>query len=314
MTQQDFGNLASPLSGTNFFDNKLEPWRDSLHSSHSGTSRPSYAAAGMLWMDTSATPWRLKMFDGTDDIVAGSFNISTNVFTPAGIILNNITATTAPTVNEDSGDGYSAGSLWVNLTTDLAYICVDAGVGAASWRQLVDTTTSQALSGKSFASITVTGGSITGITDLAVADGGTGSSTASGARANLGAAASGANTDITSLAGCALDGDCTIQGYRPSVTYTANTVAGLTDGGKCVLMNVASANTYTLPSNVTAAIPVGTEIDLIQVGAGQTTIVAGSGATASSAQAYLKVAYRYGGVTMKKTSTNGWIVMGGLAA
>ena len=36
-------------------------------------------------------------------------------------------------------------------------------------------------------------------TDIAVADGGTGASTASAARTNLGAAASGANTDITSL-------------------------------------------------------------------------------------------------------------------
>ena len=47
--------------------------------------------------------------------------------------------------------------------------------------------------------VTVTGGSITGITDLAVADGGTGASTAADARANLSAAASGANTDITSV-------------------------------------------------------------------------------------------------------------------
>ncbi len=34
-------------------------------------------------------------------------------------------------------------------------------------------------------SVNITGGSITGITDLAIADGGTGSSTASGARTNL---------------------------------------------------------------------------------------------------------------------------------
>jgi hypothetical protein len=50
-------------------------------------------------------------------------------------------------------------------------------------------------------SVSITGGSIAGITDLAVADGGTGASTAANARTNLGAAASGANSDITSITG-----------------------------------------------------------------------------------------------------------------
>jgi hypothetical protein len=72
-------------------------------------------------------------------------------------------------------------------------------------------------------SVTIVGGTITGITDLAVADGGTGASTASGARTNLGAAASGANSDITSITG--LTTPLTVaQGGIGVGTLTANNV------------------------------------------------------------------------------------------
>jgi len=44
-------------------------------------------------------------------------------------------ATSAPTANDDSDDGYSVGSHWEDVTNDKAYICLDASVGAAVWTE-----------------------------------------------------------------------------------------------------------------------------------------------------------------------------------
>lgn len=99
------------------------------------------------------------------------------------------------------------------------------------------------------ASAAITGGSITGITDLAVADGGTGSSTASGARTNLGAAASGANSDITSLTGLttALS---VAQGGTGSTSLTANNVI-LGNGTSAVQTVAPGSSGNVLTSNGT---------------------------------------------------------------
>lgn len=54
-------------------------------------------------------------------------------FLPVDIPLNKFDATVAPTVNDDSGDGYAIGSLWIDTVANEAYRCVDATVGAAIW-------------------------------------------------------------------------------------------------------------------------------------------------------------------------------------
>lgn len=44
--------------------------------------------------------------------------------------------TTAPGSSDDSSAGYTTGIMWVDETADLAYICVDASVGAAVWVEI----------------------------------------------------------------------------------------------------------------------------------------------------------------------------------
>lgn len=47
----------------------------------------------------------------------------------------NLTATTDPGVGDDSDDGYTIGSRWVNVTLDKEFVCLDASVGAAVWSE-----------------------------------------------------------------------------------------------------------------------------------------------------------------------------------
>lgn len=47
--------------------------------------------------------------------------------------LHKLDATVAPGVSDDGVAGYSIGSNWINLTSNIAYVCVDVSTGAAVW-------------------------------------------------------------------------------------------------------------------------------------------------------------------------------------
>jgi uncharacterized lipoprotein YehR (DUF1307 family) len=47
----------------------------------------------------------------------------------------NLNASTDPTVDDDSGSGYSVGSRWINISTDKEFVCSDASSGAAVWTE-----------------------------------------------------------------------------------------------------------------------------------------------------------------------------------
>jgi len=94
---------------------------------------------------------------------------------------------------------------------------------------------------------------------------------------------------------------------------TASYTLVLGDAQDVVEMNVATANTLTIPPNDTVAFPVGTSIFVVQTGAGQTTITAGAGVTVNSFLG-LKIIGRWAGCTLIKRATNTWVAVGGLVA
>jgi hypothetical protein len=48
---------------------------------------------------------------------------------------NNFTATASPTATDDSADGYEVGSVWIDVTNDAWWVCVDSTATAAVWIQ-----------------------------------------------------------------------------------------------------------------------------------------------------------------------------------
>ena len=54
----------------------------------------------------------------------------------AAVAKCNFVAARDPTANDDSGDGYSAGSQWYNTTGHKVFVCENATSGSAIWRQI----------------------------------------------------------------------------------------------------------------------------------------------------------------------------------
>jgi hypothetical protein len=88
----------------------------------------------------------------------------------------------------------------------------------------------------------------------------------------------------------------------------------LSDAGKMIVMNKATANNLTIPLNSSVAFPTNTRIDVIQYGAGQTTFVATGGVTIRSAGSKLKLTGQYSGASLWKYSADEWILVGDLTA
>lgn len=87
----------------------------------------------------------------------------------------------------------------------------------------------------------------------------------------------------------------------------------LSDAGKLIEMGKATAQTLTIPTNASVAFPIGTKIDVVQTGAGETTI-AGAGVTINSEGSKLKLNAQWAAATLIKRATDTWVVIGSLKA
>jgi hypothetical protein len=99
---------------------------------------------------------------------------------------------------------------------------------------------------------------------------------------------------------------------------TASYTAVLANNGQVVTMDNASPNNFSIPTNASVAFPIGTQINVLQIGAGQTTIQAVTSGTttiqstgASAAAPKLRV--RYSAATCLKAGTDTWYVFGDIA-
>lgn len=85
---------------------------------------------------------------------------------------------------------------------------------------------------------------------------------------------------------------------------------GATDAGNAVEITSPSGTTVTVPSGV---FPIGSIVEVAQIGSGQVTLVAGSGVTLQSADGLLKTRAQFSTISIRKRDTDTWLVVGDVA-
>ena len=103
------------------------------------------------------------------------------------------------------------------------------------------------------------------------------------------------------------------KGVTPINAQTGNYTLVLSDIGKLITLTSSSAITLTIPTNASVAFPIGTQIDLVQMGDGKVTF-ADAGVTINSKGGNKAIADKFVGVSLIKTDTNTWLLVGDLIA
>ena len=111
----------------------------------------------------------------------------------------------------------------------------------------------------------------------------------------------------------------TSDAAKVSKALTLNAQTGTTytlvllDDSKVVTLSNASAITLTIPTNASVAFPIGSQVNIVQLGAGQVT-VGGAGVTIRSQGTRLKLNGQYAAASLLKIATDEWVIIGNTAA
>lgn len=71
--------------------------------------------------------------------VKGVMSAADKTLVDSSLFFSKVDATVAPAVTDDSNSSYEVGSVWIDVTADKAYVCLDASVGAAVWTETTQT-------------------------------------------------------------------------------------------------------------------------------------------------------------------------------
>ena len=261
--------------------------------------------------DVSANKW--KLFEGVTDEPSTTVNFAQGTLDDLEVA--DITASSA-TIGDVSN-------------TELQYL---NGVTSAIQTQ-IDSKLASATAASTYAPIaspTFTG-TVSGVTKAMVGLGNvdntsdankpvsTATQTALDLKANL-ASPTFTGTVTVAASGIAFtDGTQTKEGVPSRTTINSATAAyNLSTGGLAlrdtlIECNSSSAFTVTIPANSTTAYPIGTSIDLLQVGTGQITVAGAAGVTLNGTPG-LKLRTQWSSATLFKRATDTWVIMGDLTA
>ena len=140
----------------------------------------------------------------------------------------------------------------------------------------------------------------------------------SGTAATVTGAAQSSITSVGTLTSVTVTGAVTAGSVVAPLAINAQTGTTYTfvaaDASKLVTASNGSAQTYTVPPNSSVAFDVGTAITIIGIGSGKVTLAQGSGVTINSKDSDKAIDGQHASVTIIKTATDTWQLIGALQA